>query len=241
MILHWIGYGVLTVMLGFVVFKLLPSLIRLRRALRSARSRFGEKAKKRAAFHEAGHAVVYLLSGIELPQVRIGIRPYVSVERSLDGFPRIRVLFGGGDMGIPLLVNLDEMTSVIAVFLGGMVAEELFLGSISDGVSGDLEQAVRLVRDYVCLAPIQFLHEGSQVDFGNIVAAHVKGTSSDAAQARIEDKCSALLSTVYSDVKEKLSQQRPAVETIAQALLKKGKLRPDEITRIWQETRSGGG
>lgn len=97
-----------------------------------------EKEKILTAFHEAGHAIVAMNVPESDPVHKATI------------IPRGRAL--GMVMRLPeedkLSENFTQMTSFLAIAMGGRVAEELKFGKdkITSGASSDIQQATRLAR-----------------------------------------------------------------------------------------------
>ena len=97
-----------------------------------------EEEKMLTAYHEGGHAIVGLNVVATDPIHKATI------------IPRGRAL--GMVMQLPerdkLSMSLEQMTSRLAIMMGGRVAEELIFGreKVTSGASSDIEQATRLAR-----------------------------------------------------------------------------------------------
>ena len=97
-----------------------------------------EDEKRLTAYHEAGHAIVALKSPATDPVHKATI------------IPRGRAL--GMVMQLPerdkLSMSLEQMTSRLAIMMGGRVAEEMIFGKekVTSGAASDIEQATRLAR-----------------------------------------------------------------------------------------------
>src|SRR5262249_38640693 len=93
-----------------------------------------EEDRRRTAYHEAGHAIVGMLT------------PGADPVRKVSIIPR------GHALGVPLSAPdsdrynylLPEVLAKIKVSLGGRVAEEVVFGEISTGAESDLEQLTEL-------------------------------------------------------------------------------------------------
>ena len=100
-----------------------------------------EKDKRNTAYHEAGHALVALTV------------PEADPVHKATIIPRGRAL--GLVMQLPeqdkFSMNYVEMTSRLAIMMGGRVAEELKFGKdqVTSGASSDIEQATKLARRMV--------------------------------------------------------------------------------------------
>jgi cell division protease FtsH len=100
-----------------------------------------EKEKELTAWHEAGHAIVAMKVPAADPVHKATI------------IPRGRAL--GMVMQLPeddkLSMSKVEMTSRLAIMMGGRVAEELKFGddNVTAGAASDIQQATRLARAMV--------------------------------------------------------------------------------------------
>ena len=97
--------------------------------------------KRRVAYHEAGHAMVAEHVPTGQPVHKISIIP-----RGVSAL--------GFTLQLPVeekfLSTEDELKDQIAILLGGRIAEEIALGSISTGAQNDLEKASDIARNMVC-------------------------------------------------------------------------------------------
>lgn len=97
-----------------------------------------EEEKMLTAYHEGGHAIV----GLNVPAT--------DPIHKATIIPRGRAL--GMVMQLPerdkMSMSLEQMTSRLAIMMGGRVAEELIFGrnKVTSGASSDIEQATRLAR-----------------------------------------------------------------------------------------------
>ncbi|MBC8009739.1 MAG: ATP-dependent zinc metalloprotease FtsH, partial [Burkholderiales bacterium] len=170
--------------------------------------------RKIVAVHEAGHALVSAVIKDEtMPVHKVTI------------IPRGRSL--GSTMYIPSKDTYNyakrRMLNQLAVLFGGRIAEELVLGDITSGASGDIRQASKLARHMVCdwgmsvLGPISFGTNEDTVFLGREITrsqAHSEDTSRviDAEVKRLVDE-------QYARAKEIITTHRTALEKIADVLL----------------------
>ena len=95
--------------------------------------------RKRAAYHESGHALVAAASG------------------RLDEVHRVSILARGRGLGSTgmqrdgdaALLTKDQLVAQLTTALAGIAAEELVFGLPSTGAEQDLAQATRLARDMI--------------------------------------------------------------------------------------------
>src|SRR4029078_7759925 len=97
-----------------------------------------EDEKRLTAYHEGGHAIVAL-----------NVKATDPVHKATI-IPRGRAL--GMVMQLPerdkLSMSIEQMTSRLAIMMGGRVAEELVFGRerVTSGAASDIEQATKLAR-----------------------------------------------------------------------------------------------
>ncbi|MEL6284547.1 MAG: cell division protein FtsH, partial [Pseudomonadota bacterium] len=139
-----------------------------------------EKEKILTAYHEAGHAIVALNVPATDPVHKATI------------IPRGRAL--GMVMQLPeadkLSMTREEMTSRLAVLMGGRVAEEIKFGDdkVTSGATSDIEQATKLARAMVTqyglsekLGPIAYAEDEGEVFLGQQIG-RTRNISSETAK-----------------------------------------------------------
>ncbi|MDD4915581.1 MAG: ATP-dependent zinc metalloprotease FtsH [Methylococcales bacterium] len=101
----------------------------------------GPEEKRRVAYHEAGHALVAEAVPHGQPVHKISIIP-----RGVSSL--------GFTLQLPVeekyLSTEPELKDQLAILLGGRVAEQLALNSVSTGAQNDLEKASEIARNMVC-------------------------------------------------------------------------------------------
>src|SRR3954467_11335759 len=75
--------------------------------------------------------------------------------------------------------NREYLEDQIAILLGGRIAEEITVGSITTGAGNDLERATDLARKMVCewgmsdnMGPLAFGKKEEQIFLGREIAQH---------------------------------------------------------------------
>lgn len=97
------------------------------------------KTKERVAYHEAGHAVCgWFLKGGD-PLIKLTIIP-----RSKGALGYAQYLPKSS-----YIRTKDELIDQIAIMMGGLTSEELFLKSNSSGASDDLQKVYKVARTMV--------------------------------------------------------------------------------------------
>jgi cell division protease FtsH len=191
---------------------------------RERRSRIlDDKEKRITAYHESGHALVSMLVEESEPLHKITI------------IPRGRAL--GSTMQLPekdrYLDGRRKLMSMLTLFMGGRVAEELVIGDITSGAASDLKEATRIARLMVCswgmsdlLGPQTFGANEELLFFGREVSR--SQDYSEETARKIDSEVNRLLSESHEKAKQLIMQHRDALETLALALLERETLDGEE-------------
>ena len=181
---------------------------------------YTEAEKRRIATHEGGHAVVAHL---------------VSPERNLEVLSIIKRrgalgLLAHSDAEERFTKTEDELKGLMAIAMGGMVAEELAFGGASTGPAGDLSYATTLAAQMVG----SFGMGGTLVSFDAVEAGPLaagivaKVLGNDDARKRVE----VLLLEAKETARRLLAEHRHLIEALVAALLERNELVGDEITDV---------
>lgn len=186
-----------------------------------------EKEKTLTAYHEAGHAIVALKVPAADPVHKATI------------IPRGRAL--GMVMQLPegdkLSMTHQEMTSRLAIMMGGRIAEELKFGkdNVTSGAASDIQQATRLARAMVTqwgfsedLGPIDYADNQGDVFLGQQLVQQSRTVSAETA-AKIEREVKALVEGGLNEARRILTECNKDWEAIAQGLLEYETLSGEEI------------
>ncbi|MEJ2554775.1 MAG: ATP-dependent zinc metalloprotease FtsH [Anaerolineae bacterium] len=174
-----------------------------------------EEERRLLAYHEAGHAVVAAILPNADPIHKVTIIPRGRAMGVTQQMPeRDRYLF-----------HRDYMLDRMAVMMGGRAAEELALSVVTSGAADDLKQATNLARKMVLewgmserLGHIA-LGGSTQTFLGEEMSANREYSESTAQAADAE--ISELLEDAFSRAKEILSEHRPGLDRVVEALLEK--------------------
>jgi cell division protease FtsH len=185
-----------------------------------------EDEKRLTAYHEAGHAVVALHVAATDPVHKATI------------IPRGRAL--GMVMQLPerdkLSMSVEQMTSRLAIMMGGRVAEEMIFGKekVTSGAASDIEQATRLARMMVTrwglsdeLGPVGYGENQEEVFLGHSVSRQ-QNVSEQTAQ-KIDAEIRRLIEDGLLEARTILTNNRHELEALAQGLLEYETLSGDEI------------
>jgi len=183
--------------------------------------------KKVTAVHEAGHALL----AVTLPHA--------------DPIHKVTIIPRGMALGVTMQVPVDDkhnytrhyLNDMIAILLGGRIAEEITLGGITTGAGNDLERSTELARKMVCewgmsdaMGPLTFGKKEEQIFLGREIAQH-QDYSEDTA-VRIDQEIKKLVTDNYNRARQVLEERRDVLEKIAQELLNREILDADQVRRI---------
>ncbi|HEY0912009.1 MAG TPA: ATP-dependent zinc metalloprotease FtsH [Bradyrhizobium sp.] len=188
-----------------------------------------EEEKLLTAYHEGGHAIVGLNVVATDPIHKATI------------IPRGRAL--GMVMQLPerdkLSMSLEQMTSRLAIMMGGRVAEELIFGreKVTSGASSDIEQATRLARMMVtrwglsdALGTVSYGENQDEVFLGMSVSR--TQNASEATVQKIDTEIRRFVEEGYNEATRILTEKRADLEALAKGLLEFETLSGDEITDL---------
>ncbi|MBR9824307.1 MAG: ATP-dependent metallopeptidase FtsH/Yme1/Tma family protein [Alphaproteobacteria bacterium] len=188
-----------------------------------------EKEKELTAYHESGHAIVALNVPAADPVHKATI------------IPRGRAL--GMVMQLPegdkLSMTHEEMTSRLAIMMGGRVAEEMKFGKekVTSGAASDIQQATRLAKAMVTqwgfseeLGPIDYADQQGEVFLGQQIVQN-KSVSGETAR-KIEEEVKGLVQEGMDEARRILTDKHGDWEALSQGLLEYETLTGSEITDL---------
>jgi ATP-dependent Zn protease len=183
---------------------------------------YTDDERRAISTHEAGHATIaFLLMGEER---RLEVLSIIKRRKSLG-------VLSHGDKEERFTRTRSEMESLIAIALGGMVSEELFLGESGTGPASDLAAATETAVQMVGALGMS----GSLVSYeamleGPLNAKNLSGkVLADAdGKRRVEH----ILDTQKERARALLQNNRDIVEALRDALVERDELVGDEITSV---------
>ena len=182
--------------------------------------------KRVTAYHEAGHTLV----GLKVPNA--------------DPVHKVTIIPRGMALGVTQQLpegdrhnyTKEYLLGQIAILMGGRIAEDSFLGSITTGASNDIERATELARAMVCeygmseLGPLTFGKKEEQIFLGREIAQH-RDFSEDTA-IKIDQEVKKIVSEQYSRAKQIIEDNRDTMVRLSEALLERETLDGVQIRRI---------
>jgi ATP-dependent Zn protease len=173
------------------------------------------------ATHEAGHAAAAFVLG---KSRRLEVLSIIKRQASLG-------LLAHTDLEERFTRTRHELESAIAIALGGMAAEELFLGETSTGPGSDLATATEVAAMMVGALGMG----GSLVSF-EAVAEGVVGRKNLVGKVLADPQAKAQVETLLTSQRERvravLEESRDLVEALRDALIERDELVGDEILEV---------
>ena len=172
-----------------------------------------DEEKKITAYHEAGHTLV----GLKVPNA--------------DPVHKVTIIPRGMALGVTMYLpekdrlsaNKEYLLGQIASAMGGRIAEEMFIGSITTGAANDIERASEIARAMVCeygmsdLGPMTFGKKEEQIFLGRELTQH-RDYSEDTA-IKIDKEVQKIISGQYERATEIIGDNRDTLVRLAEALL----------------------
>ena len=181
---------------------------------RERRKLMDDEDRRITAWHEAGHAIVQAV-------IDDGFLPVHKVTI----IPRGQSL--GSTMFIPKKDILNQakrrLMNQMCTGMGGRAAEELVMGDITTGASGDIKMVTKIARSMVCdwgmtdLGPVAYGDNQDHVFLGKEISRD-QNYSEDTAQ-KIDSKIFDLVEGQHQRALEILTEPRAALDALAEALL----------------------
>jgi cell division protease FtsH len=185
---------------------------------RETRRAMTPQDKRTIAYHEAGHALMQVLTGEESMKLhKVTIIPrgqslgstHFSPERDLFNYSR------------------EMLIARLRCLMAGRVAEELALGTITSGASGDIQEATRTAR--------QMIFEWGMSPLGFMALSRPEGEEPLASPQTFheaERHVKALLDENYAATTQALRAHRTALDAIAADLIARETISGDDVRRI---------
>ena len=180
---------------------------------------YTEAERRTIATHESGHATVAWLVG---KGRKLEVLSIIKRREALG-------LLAHADTEERFLKTRSEVEALIQIAFGGMVAEEIFFGETSSGVSGDLHAATsaacQMIGSLGMGKSLISVDAVSSAGGANVVAKVLADESS-------REEVDALLAAARSEVRSMLEEHRHVVEGLRDALLDRDELVAEEILEV---------
>jgi len=181
---------------------------------RERRRLMDEEDKKITAYHEAGHAIIQaVVDDGKMPLYKVTIIPRGQSLGSTMFTPTKDILNQGKARAL----------NQICVAMGGRIAEDMVIGDITSGASGDIKMATKLARRMVCdwgmskLGPIAFGENQDHVFLGKEISRD-QNYSEATAQA-IDGAIHEIVEQQYERAEQILEEHRDHLHTLADSLM----------------------
>jgi len=175
--------------------------------------------RRRVAYHEAGHALVGMLTPGADPVRKVSIIPRGQA---------LGVTFAAPDDD---RANYEELwlRAKIKVALGGRVAEEVVYGTITTGAESDIQQLTQIARGMVgrwgmsaAIGPIAVLPQDQQ----GMLLPGSQGAS-ESTQRIVDEEVRRIVEESYAEVRNLLIENRDRLDSLTEALLREETLDED--------------
>ncbi|MCM2316990.1 MAG: AAA family ATPase, partial [Thermoanaerobaculia bacterium] len=184
------------------------------------------KEKRNTAYHEAGHTIV------------------AAILPAADPLHKVTIIPRGRALGLTQQLPTEDkysyskryLESMLAVLMGGRIAEEIFLSEITTGAGNDIERATGLARRMVCewgmsdLGPLSYGKKEEAIFLGREFAQH-QDYSEETART-IDAEVRRIIDTAYKVAYDIIDSHRNVMERIAQGLLERETLDGQEVNHI---------
>jgi cell division protease FtsH len=187
-----------------------------------------DATKRRTAYHEAGHAIVARLIPNTDPVNKITIVPRLMALGLTQMLPQEDRLNH----------TVGQMRSMIAMLMGGRVAEELIFNDMDTGAASDIRRATRYAHAIVCeygmtdaLGPLAWGERSDESFLGREFQRKERDFSEATAQ-RIDDEIRRLVTEGHTLAHKVLSENLHILHKVAQTLLETETVDGAEFERL---------
>jgi cell division protease FtsH len=193
-----------------------------------------EEEKQLTAYHEAGHALVSISMPASTPIHKATIIPRgrsLGMVQSLPERDQISQSF-------------EQLTSVLAMAMGGRVAEEMVFGKdkVTSGAASDIQQVTKIARAMVTrfgfsdkLGAVMYGENQEEVFLGYSMGR--QQNISEATAETIDAEVRRLVQEGVTSATRILTERREDLDTLAKGLMEYETLTGDEIVGLLQGRR----
>ncbi|MEA2337098.1 MAG: cell division protease FtsH [Thermoanaerobaculia bacterium] len=188
-----------------------------------------DREKRVTAYHESGHTIVS------------------AVLPAADPLHKVTIIPRGRALGLTQQLPTEDkysyskryLEAMLAVLMGGRLAEEIFVNEITTGAGNDIERASGMARRMVCewgmseLGPVTFGKKEEAIFLGREFAQHQD--FSEATAVEIDREVKRILDKAYNQAKEIITTHKSSLDRIARKLLERETLEGWEVNDILRE------
>ena len=188
-----------------------------------------DREKRNTAYHESGHTIV------------------AAVLPAADPLHKVTIIPRGRALGLTQQLPTEDkysysrryLDAMLAVLMGGRIAEEVFLNEITTGAGNDIERATGMARRMVCewgmsdLGPVTFGKKEEAIFLGREFAQHQD--FSEATAIEIDKEVRRIIEKAYKTAHEIITNNKTALDKIARKLLERETLEGWEVNDILRE------
>ena len=189
-----------------------------------------KEERKIVSYHEVGHALVSALQKDSEPVQKITIVP-----RTMGAL--------GYVMHVPeeekFLNTRKELEAMLVGYLGGRAAEEIVFDTVTTGAANDIEQATKIARAMItqyCMSD-RFGLMGLAESQNQYLDGRSMLNCGDSTATEIDHEVMKLLKKSYDEAKRLLSENREALDKIAEFLIQKETITGKEFMKIFHEIK----
>ena len=186
-----------------------------------------DEDKRQTAYHEAGHALVAMLTPCADPVHKVTIIP--------------RGMSLGVTMTLPeedrYSMTREQILAQIQHAMGGRAAESLVFGQFTTGAANDLKQATEHARRMVCyygmsdsIGPVSLGEDGGDVFLGRDFMARKEYSEKKAEE--VDAEIARILSENYDVAMQLLTDHRALLDTVSESLLERETLDGAELQML---------
>ena len=189
-----------------------------------------KEERRIVSYHEVGHALVTALQKDAEPVQKITIVP-----RTMGAL--------GYVMQVPeeekFLNTKKELEAMLVVSLAGRAAEEIVFDTVTTGAANDIEQATRIARAMVTQYGMseKFGLMGLATQENQYLTGRTVLNCGDATAAEIDVEVMRMLKGAYAEAKRLLSENRDALDKIADFLFEKETITGKEFMKIFRQVK----
>jgi cell division protease FtsH len=185
-----------------------------------------DREKRNTAYHESGHTIV------------------AAVLPAADPLHKVTIIPRGRALGLTQQLPTEDkysyskryLEAMLAVLMGGRIAEEIFLNELTTGAGNDIERASGMARRMVCewgmseLGPVTFGKKEDPIFLGREFAQHQD--FSEATAVEIDREVKRILDKAYKTAQEIITANKASLDKIARRLLERETLEGWEVNQI---------